>query len=206
MIKPTERMAFNFLRSYFDVLNELLTDEDRLNFLLSIINKQFLNEDPKDLNFTVNLCYQSQRHAIEASVKGWIRATKPNLSETPPTNPKEEEEEEKEEEKEKEVYYNEKSFLLDWEKCRTHFMKQPTNIKKLDFHEKGYFSDALKNYTDREVKDAMVCLFKQEVKNISSMFLRPKHFLESIDKYVSASSANDYKLYGSIKKTSSGGL
>ena len=26
MIKPTKRKAFNFLRSYFDVLNELKTD------------------------------------------------------------------------------------------------------------------------------------------------------------------------------------
>jgi hypothetical protein len=52
----------------------------------------------------------------------------------------------------------------------------------------------------------MVCLFKQEVKNISAMFLRPKHFLESIDKYVSASTAKDYKLYGSIKKINSGAL
>ena len=102
--------------------------------------------------------------------------------------------------------YSEILFLEDWGKCRTEFIKQPTNIKKLDFQEKGYFADALKNYTDREVKDAMVCLFKQEVKNISAMFLRPKHFLESIDKYVSASSAKDYKLYGSIKKINSGGL
>ena len=104
------------------------------------------------------------------------------------------------------IIYKEENFLEDWGKCRTEFLKQPTNIKKLDFHEKGYFTDALKNYTDREVKDAMVCLFKQEVKNISAMFLRPKHFLESIDKYVSASSAKDYKLYGSIKKINSGGL
>jgi len=104
------------------------------------------------------------------------------------------------------IIYNENNFLEDWGKCRTEFLKQPTNIKKLDFQEKGYFADALKNYTDREVKDAMVCLFKQEVKNISAMFLRPKHFLESIDKYVSASSAKDYKLYGSMKKINSGGL
>lgn len=102
--------------------------------------------------------------------------------------------------------YNENDFLLDWSKCRTEFIKKPTNIKKLDFQERISFADALKNYSDREVKDAMVCLFKQEVKNISAMFLRPKHFLESIDKYVSASTAKDYKLYGSIKKINSGAL
>lgn len=104
MIKPTKRKAFNFLRSYFDVLNELENDKDRLGFLLAVINKQFLDEDPKKLNFIVNLCYESQRHQIESSVKGWERASKHTLGTTPsttlgatlPTDPKEEEEEEEE--------------------------------------------------------------------------------------------------------------
>ena len=101
-MKLTKRKAFNFLRSYFDVLNELETDKQKLDFLLSIINKQFLDEDPKELEFIVNLCYQSQRHAIESSVKGWKRANKAkalgtNPPTNPPTNPKEEKEEEKEE-------------------------------------------------------------------------------------------------------------
>lgn len=106
MIKPTKRKAFNFLRSYFDVFNELKTDADKLDFLTSIINKQFLDEDPKELNFIVNLCYESQRHQIESSVKGWERASNDTLSTTPPTTPpttkQEEEEEVKEKEKEKE--------------------------------------------------------------------------------------------------------
>ena len=106
MHKPTKRKAFNFLRSYFDVLNELKTDEDKLSFLLSIINKQFLNEDPENLNFIVNLCYESQRHSVESSVKGWIRVNKDtpitDPTTNPPTNPQQEEEEEKEKEEVKE--------------------------------------------------------------------------------------------------------
>jgi hypothetical protein len=118
MVKKTKRKAFNFLRSYFDVLNELTNDKDKLDFLTAIINKQFLNEDPIKLNFIVNLCYESQRHQIETSVKGWLRATKEELGDTLlttlptnpmttlptnpmttlPTNPKEEEEEEEEKE------------------------------------------------------------------------------------------------------------
>ena len=110
-MKPTKRKAFNFLRSYFDVLNELKEDKDKLDFLMSIINKQFLNEDPKELDFLVKLCYESQRHPIESSVKGWIRANKTDvkgnpitdpttpLRADPPTHPKEEEEEEKGKEK-----------------------------------------------------------------------------------------------------------
>ena len=75
MTKPTKRKAFNFLRSYFDVLNELKSDKDKLDFLIAIINKQFLNETPKDLSFVVNLCYESQRHSIESSVKGYEQKT-----------------------------------------------------------------------------------------------------------------------------------
>ena len=125
-IKLTKRKAFNFLRSYYDVLNELKEPEDKLNFLLSIIDKQFVDEDPKDLNFIVNLCYNSQRHAVESSVKGWKRASKTTLigepltdhattprtnpSTTLSTNPKEEEVEEKEKEKGEEEEKEEKDF------------------------------------------------------------------------------------------------
>ena len=111
-MKLTKRKAFNFLRSYFDVLNELKDDSDKLHFLMSIINKQFLNEDPKDLGFIANLCHESQRHAIEKSVKGWLTANKTDLEGNPtppptppkgsplPLPPKEEQVQEEEQEKE----------------------------------------------------------------------------------------------------------
>ena len=83
--KLTKRKAFNFLRSYYDVLNELNDDKDKLNYLLAIIDKQFLDEDPEGLNFITNLCYESQRHAIESSVNGWKRAEKTDLLGTPIT-------------------------------------------------------------------------------------------------------------------------
>ena len=77
--KLTKRKAFNFLRSYFDVLNEIETDSDKLNYLLAVINKQFLDEDPEGLSFIANLCYQSQRHSIETSIKGYKDKTKTDL-------------------------------------------------------------------------------------------------------------------------------
>lgn len=86
MERPTKRKAFNFLRSYFDVVNELQNDSDKCNFLMAIINKQFLDEDPKDLSFIVNLCYSSQKHSIEASVKGWKRVSNTDIMGDPPTN------------------------------------------------------------------------------------------------------------------------
>lgn len=70
-MKPTKRKAFNFLRSYFDVLNEIPEDKDKLDFLLAIINKQFLDEDPNELSFVAKLSYESQRHSIESSVNGY---------------------------------------------------------------------------------------------------------------------------------------
>lgn len=125
-MKQTKRKAFNFLRSYFDVLNEIPEDKDKLDFLLSIINKQFLNENPNKLNFITNLCYESQRHAIEKSVKGWLLANKsncladpvsdpssdPTLHHTslPISDPKEEEEEEEEKEKEQLLYSKKNNF------------------------------------------------------------------------------------------------
>jgi hypothetical protein len=123
----TKRKSFSFHRSYFDVVNELESDGDKLDFLLAILNKQFMNEDPKGLSFIPNLCYESQRHSIETSVKGWERATNEVLGlpqgstpptpqgSTPPTPKQEEEEEEEEEEKEKEEkrVFNFRKSLLD---------------------------------------------------------------------------------------------
>ena len=121
MHKPTKRKAFNFLRSYFDVLNELDNDKDKLNFLMSIINKQFLDQDPKELNFIVNLCYESQRHAIESSVKGWKRVNNidptTNPMTNPPTNPTTNPQEEEEEVEEEEEYNIDFLYKLYPTKC-----------------------------------------------------------------------------------------
>ena len=121
-MKLTKRKAFNFLRSYFDVMNDLKEDSDKLEFLTAIINKQFLDQDPKDLGFIGNLCYNSQRHSIEKSVKGWKTANSTDMEGNPtlpstlpptlpptlpkgsplPLPPKEEQVKEKGEEEEKE--------------------------------------------------------------------------------------------------------
>jgi hypothetical protein len=77
MHKPTKRKAFSFLRSYFDVLNELPEDQ-KLDFLLAIINKQFLDEDPK-LNGISKIGFEGVRHAVEQSVKGYKDKMKTDL-------------------------------------------------------------------------------------------------------------------------------
>jgi uncharacterized phage protein (TIGR02220 family) len=186
MKKKTKRKAFNFLRSYFDVLNELTNDKDKLDFLTAIINKQFLDEDPKDLNFIVNLCYESQRHQIETSVKGWERATKDSLNTTPPTtlgttppttlgtDPKEEEEEVKEEEEEEEeVKYNTELKSIDFVKLlefiNSSFNK---NFKSINDKAKKSFNARLKNYPKE--------IFKTVINNLK----KDNYHLETGFKYI----------------------
>lgn len=92
--------------------------------------------------------------------------------------------------------YSEQIFLEDWVKCRKHYLKKPTHIKKLDFNELNNFNNILLSYTSEEIKLALHGLFKQQNKNISSMYLKPKHFLENFDKYYNAELSKDYSLYG----------
>tara|TARA_R110000772_G_scaffold148307_1_gene258862 strand:- start:1008 stop:1655 length:648 start_codon:yes stop_codon:yes gene_type:complete len=198
MIKPTKRKAFNFLRSYFDVFNELETDADKLDFLTSIINKQFLNEDPKELNFIVNLCYESQRHQIESSVKGWVRANKDTPITDPPTNPpldpstnpKEEEEKEEEKEKEKEecIYHTHESFLLWFKECRE-YLGLKYNVKRLTTLEKQSFNELKNDYTKEDFKIAFKNFSDDKFWNDPKKnMLMPKHFLnpEHFTKYLNA--------------------
>ena len=223
--KKTKRLAFNFMRSYFDVLNEIDKDADKLSFLMAIINKQFLHENPEDMNFLVNLCYQSQKHAVEKSVKGWVIANKTDLqgNPTPPkgsgttpdpkgdptpdptpspmSDPKEVQEQEQEEEQEEEKYiYNDQSFLKNWANARTKYLGKPTHIKKLDFNESINFKEIVKDYTEEEIITGIHGLFKQKNRNISSMYLKPKHFLENFVKYYNAELCKDFELYGKGEK------
>ena len=95
--------------------------------------------------------------------------------------------------------YLEKEFLEDWKKVRLHFHKVPTNIKKLGTLESRCFDLAIKDFSKEDIRNAMQCLFKQEVQDIKSMFLQPKHFLENVEKYHNAHISKEYKLYGSKK-------
>ena len=169
--KLTKRKAFNFLRSYYDVLNELNDDKDKLNYLLAIIDKQFLDEDPKGLTFLTNLCYESQRHAIESSVNGWKRANKTDLLGTPitttdntlpttpptplgtnpPTTPKEEKEEE--EEKEKEKKKDKKNKIPPFIEFRDYAIehKPLANIKDLKLKYDSWLANGWKDGHDKKI-------------------------------------------------------
>jgi len=219
-VKQTKRKAFSFMRSYFDVLNEIPNKEDKLDFLMSIINKQFLNEDPKELNFITNLCYESQRHAVEKSVKGWITASGTDLmgnpitvdtppptppEGVPPTPPKQEEqveEEVEEQEEEKSLYYKSaKEFLEDWNTARVKILKvKESNMTKLTTQENTEFNLLKDNFTIDQFKNGMRGLLKQKDMYPSNI-LRPKHFLSdmNIEKYIDAF-VNESQLYENKNK------
>ena len=73
-----KRKAFNFLRSYYDVLEDIHTDKDKLTYLMAILDKQFKGIEP-ELTGIPRLCYNGQRHAIDKSVEGWESKTKQKL-------------------------------------------------------------------------------------------------------------------------------
>ena len=195
MIKPTKRKAFNFLRSYFDVLNELNTDKDKLNFLLSVINKQFLDENPENLNFVVNLCYESQRHQIEQSVKGWKRATNDTLGTTPPTplgttpptDPKEVEEKGEEEEKVKEQSYEQKkTAFIDWfNKSKLKYKNKVGKTKVINSKDENNLKRLFENYEFTDFEIAIKNLYKSKWAEDNNM-QTISHFirLENFNKYL----------------------
>lgn len=104
-----ERLLFKFYKSYFDVASEL-SDKDRLLFYDALMNKQFNGIEPK-LNGMSKFAYISQKHSIDAQVKGWEDKTGIKLNNTiepptlhpsvPPSTEEEVKVEEKEEVKEK---------------------------------------------------------------------------------------------------------
>jgi len=107
----SERQAFKFYKSYFDVYNELSKD-DKLKFIDSLLRKQFYGEEP-NLKGMAHFAYLSQKHSIDKQVKGFEDKTKTKLR--PIQDPMQggiigrsidpkQQEQEKEQEKEQEQY------------------------------------------------------------------------------------------------------
>jgi hypothetical protein len=72
------RKAFNFYKSYYDVLAEL-NDTEKLKFLMALLNKQFYNVEP-DLKGMAKFAYISQKHSIDKQVIGYQDKTKEKLT------------------------------------------------------------------------------------------------------------------------------
>jgi len=83
-----ERKGFNFYKSYFDVYIEL-KDKDKVKFMDALLKKQFWGIEPQNLDGMSKFAYISQRHNIDAQVKGYEDKTGKGLHPpyAPPTIP-----------------------------------------------------------------------------------------------------------------------
>ncbi len=90
-MKLTKRKGFNFVRSYYDVYNEL-SDKDKVAFMDALLDRQFLGVKPDKLNGMAKFAYISQTNSIDSQVKGYEDKTGLKLTPTdganePPTLP-----------------------------------------------------------------------------------------------------------------------
>lgn len=67
--KLSERKAFNFYRSYFELASEL-SDKDRLQFYDAIIKYQFSKEEI-ELTGIAKIAFISQKHSLISQVEGY---------------------------------------------------------------------------------------------------------------------------------------
>lgn len=82
-----KRLAFNFYRSYYDVVVEL-PDDQKLKLLMAILDKQFLDIEP-ELDGIVGLLYKSMKHSIDRQVDGFKAQSKRTPTEGPTQGPTE---------------------------------------------------------------------------------------------------------------------
>ena len=73
----SERKAVKFYRSYWEVAMEL-NDKDRLAFYDALLVRQFTGSEP-ELTGMAKFAYISQKHSIDAQVKGFEDKTKTPL-------------------------------------------------------------------------------------------------------------------------------
>jgi len=195
------------------VYNEL-NDVDKVKFMDALLDRQFLGVKPNNLDGMSKFAYISQTNSIDSQVKGYEdkTGTKLNPLEVKPNTPTDGgtntptaqvqvEEKGKEQEKGEYTLYSEKDFLLDWKELREGLINKPTNVTKLSPREFVLFAEVQSRNNRERIVQGLKALFKQEVINFSSMQSRPQHFLDNIDKYLTAFDERDTKLYGSKPKT-----
>lgn len=74
MKKGKKREAFNFYRSYYDTLNDIYDDADKLKYLMAILDRQFKGIETELVGIP-KLAYTSQKHSIDKQVEGWENKT-----------------------------------------------------------------------------------------------------------------------------------
>lgn len=207
-MKLTKRKSFSFYRSYYDVFNEL-PEKHQLEFIKYLLDKQFLDEDPKEMNGLVKFAYISQMDSIEKQVKGYCDKTKialnPNKSypwqgvgayprQGVANTPRQQE---KEKEKEKEEYITKEVFIKLWNETRTDILKKPSHLNRVNLTD----LKNLNGYTQDEVRHALRGFFRQNTfPNGQDYTTNTKHFLERIEIYKQAYHDKNPNLYGKDAK------
>jgi len=82
-----KRQAFNFYESYYLVALELDNPQDRLDYLMAILSRQFEGIEPTEISKMAMFAYKSQKHSIDKQVQGWEDKT--GISLTPYQDPTE---------------------------------------------------------------------------------------------------------------------
>ena len=72
------RKAFNFYRSYWEIANEL-NDKDRLAFYDALLTRQFTGVEIELIGLS-KFAYVSQKHSIDAQIKGYEDKTKQKIN------------------------------------------------------------------------------------------------------------------------------
>jgi hypothetical protein len=76
------RKAFNFYRSYWEVLQDIENPMDRLQYLEALLDRQFTGKQPS-LGGIAKIVYNGQKYSIDKSVEGYESKTGEKL--TPPS-------------------------------------------------------------------------------------------------------------------------
>ena len=195
------RKAFNFYRSYWDVANEL-NDKDRLAFYDALLTRQFTGKE-MELTGISKFAYISQKHSIDAQIKGYEDKTKQKINipiedptqggmqggiEAPMVQ-------EKEKEKEKEqlhiVPFQERvnKFLIWFNSEFTKHGKQQAKFRTLN----NQTESNLKKLLDKYLTDEWSVAFENMINNswvIENKNATPDHFLRpaNFDKYLNQGS------------------
>ena len=188
----SQRKAFNFYLSFFEVFEELPNDKEKLDFIKALLNKQFHGEEP-NLTGMAKFAYISQQQVINQQVEGWENKTKTTLSKGVNKGGSQggsvqEKGEEKEEEKEQYV-------KLDFVKLLS-FINQKTGRKFKTINKdikRKYYARLKDGYTKQDILNAVINAANlQYHKDNGCQHLTPEFFSRAttLDKYGNEAKGN----------------
>ena len=153
--KSKDRLAFNFLKSYYEVFKKLTDDKSKAEFVQAICERQF-NGIETDLEGMADFAYVSQKHSIDASREGWENLQKRTKVVTPSTPPSitpstQEKEEVKEKVKDKKEVL--KSSFLETLNILTKKKYRAVEVDKLILRLKVYSKPDIANAIKNATKD-----------------------------------------------------